>query len=58
MIELLVSYVAIGVTISVIISTGLWYTQRDRLDAIEVLACILIWPTVITSFINKCTRGE
>ena len=31
----------------------LWAMYRPVLGALETLACILLWPTVISSFINS-----
>ena len=36
----------------------LWAMHRPILGAIEVLACILLWPSVISSFINTMNGVE
>lgn len=52
MLLLLFYYGLIGLLLSIIINILTWLAYKPPLTTMEVLACILLWPTVIAVFIN------
>ena len=58
MLDLIFYYGVIGFTLSIFMNILLWAMHRPVLGALETLACILLWPTVISSFINTMSGVE
>jgi len=58
MLDILLYYGLIGFILSIFLNLLLWAMYRPLLGAIEVLACILLWPSVISSFINTMNGVE
>ena len=58
MLSILLYYGLIGLILSIFLNLLLWSVYRPLLGATEVLACILLWPTVIASFINTMNGVE
>ena len=53
MLDFFIYYGVIGFILSIFLNLLLWAMHRPILDAMEVFACILLWPTVVVSFINS-----
>ena len=53
MLDFFIFYGLVGLILSILLNGLLWAMYRPQLGVIEVLACILLWPTVIASFINS-----
>lgn len=58
MLDFILFYLGFGVFLSIIINALQWSVYRPQLSAIEVLACILLWPNVVSSFINSMNGIE
>ena len=58
MLDFLIFYGLIGVIISFIVNGTLWAMYRPLLTFTENLATIILWPTVISSFINSMNGAE
>ena len=46
-------YFGIGTTLSLLMNLILWAFHKPTLTAVESIASILLWPSVIVSFINN-----
>jgi len=58
MLDFIIYYGVIGVILSIFLNLVLWALHRPILGAMEVFACIILWPTVISSFINTMNGIE
>jgi hypothetical protein len=52
MLDFIIFYGVVGLILSIFLNLVLWAIHRPTLDAIEVFACILLWPSIVASFIN------
>ena len=58
MLDFILYYGVIGFIFSIFLNITLWALHRPILKSVETLACILLWPTVLTSFINTMNGVE
>lgn len=58
MLDFLLFYGGIGLILSIFLNALLWAMYRPSLGALEIIACILLWPSVISSFINTMNGIE
>jgi len=58
MLEFILYYGVFGFILSIFLNIVLWSMHRPILGGFEVIACIILWPTVITSFINTLNGVE
>ena len=52
MISFIIVYLLIGFCIGLIFNILYFITYRPLSEPLEILAIFLLWPTVITSFVN------
>lgn len=52
MVSFIIVYLAIGFCIGLIFNILYYVTYKPLSEPLEVLAILLLWPTVLTSFIN------
>jgi len=57
MLDFLLYYSSVGFILSIILNIILWALHRPSLDAIEVIACTILWPTTVTTLVNTL-KGE
>ena len=57
MLEFLLYYSSVGFILSIILNITLWALHRPSLNAIEVIACIILWPTTVITLLNTL-NGE
>tara|TARA_R110000744_G_scaffold80835_1_gene158870 strand:+ start:1016 stop:1210 length:195 start_codon:yes stop_codon:yes gene_type:complete len=58
MINFLIYYSLIGFILSIILNITLWALHRPILSAMEIIGCIILWPTTINSIINSFNGVE
>jgi hypothetical protein len=58
MLDFFIFYGLVGLILSILLNGLLWAMHRPQLDAIEVFACILLWPSVVASFIDALNGIE
>ena len=58
MLDFLLFYGGIGLILSIFINALLWAQYKPTLSNLEVLACIILWPNVVNSFINSMNGIE
>lgn len=58
MLDFLLYYLGIGVILSIFLNLTLWAMNRPLLGGLETFACFILWPTVISSFINTMNGIE
>jgi len=57
MLDFLLYYSSVGFILSIILNITLWALHRPSLNAIEVIACTLLWPTTVSTLISTLS-GE
>lgn len=55
-INFILLYLSIGLSLAILINILCWVRHMDTLKGLELLACIIVWPKVIASFIEQ-TKG-
>ena len=58
MLDFLLYYGVIGFIFSIFLNATLWALYKPVLGLLETLACILLWPITLTSFINTINGVE
>ena len=58
MLDFIIYYGVIGVILSIFLNFVLWAMHRPLLGGMETFACFILWPTVISSFINTMNGIE
>ena len=53
MLNFFISYFGIGLLLSLGMNLSLWAFRKPTLSIAESLATILLWPSVIASFLNS-----
>lgn len=57
MLDFLLYYSSVGFILSIILNIILWALHRPSLNAIEVIACTLLWPTTVSTLLSTL-NGE
>lgn len=58
MLSIIFYYLLTGFIISIFINGTLWALYKPMLSFSEVFACTVLWPTVISTFINTMNGVE
>ena len=58
MLDFIIYYPASGLILSILINLVLWAFYKPQLSSIQVIACILMWPTVVCTMINTLNGIE
>lgn len=58
MLDFILFYLGFGVFLPIIINALQWSVYKPQMSGIQTLACILLWPNVISSFINLMNGVE
>ena len=58
MLDFLLHYSSVGFILSIFLNLVLWALHRPLLGAMEVFACIILWPITLTSLINTLNGVE
>ena len=58
MLEFLFIYALIGFILSFLLNAMMWSAHQPALTLVDIVACILFWPTVLASFINSMNGIE
>ena len=54
-----IQYLLLGVLVAALLDTSIHYTQSsERLTALEILGCIVIWPIILIVFVISFIKGE
>jgi hypothetical protein len=56
MVDFLLFYGGVGAILALIINALFYGLYRPVLSIVENIACILLWPVVITEFINSANE--